>query len=102
MNTQEHTHHHGHDDHVHHDHAHMAAGSNHYQKSAESAPVSAPPVTYARGKVEYTCPMHPEIVRDAPGSCPICGMALEPRTIRLSDEENPELTDMRRRFWVSV
>jgi len=56
----------------------------------------------ANEKVEYTCPMHPEIVRDAPGSCPICGMALEPRTIQLTDEENPELTDMRRRFWVSV
>lgn len=53
-------------------------------------------------KVEYTCPMHPEIVRDAPGSCPICGMALEPRTVSLAEEENPELVDMRRRFWVSV
>ena len=53
-------------------------------------------------KVEYTCPMHPEIVRDAPGSCPICGMALEPRTVSLAEEENPELADMRRRFWVSV
>ncbi len=51
---------------------------------------------------EYTCPMHPEIVRDRPGSCPICGMALEPRTITATEEENPELTDMRRRFWVSV
>jgi len=46
--------------------------------------------------------MHPEIVRDGPGSCPICGMALEPRTIDLSIEENPELTDMRRRFWLAV
>lgn len=53
-------------------------------------------------QVEYTCPMHPEIVRDAPGSCPICGMALEPRNVVLNDEENPELVDMRRRFWVSV
>lgn len=61
-------------------------------------PFSAAPST----KVEYTCPMHPEIVRDAPGSCPICGMALEPRTITVEEEENPELTDMRRRFWVSV
>lgn len=52
-------------------------------------------------KVEYTCPMHPEIIRDAPGSCPICGMALEPRTVSL-EEENTELADMRRRFWVSV
>jgi Cu+-exporting ATPase len=51
---------------------------------------------------EYTCPMHPEVVRDRPGSCPICGMALEPRTITLDHEENPELIDMTRRFWVSV
>lgn len=52
-------------------------------------------------KVEYTCPMHPEIVRDAPGNCPICGMALEPRTVA-PEEENPELVDMTRRFWVSA
>ncbi len=53
-------------------------------------------------KTQYVCPMHPEIVRDAPGSCPICGMALEPRTVTAEEEENPELTDMRRRFWVSL
>jgi Cu+-exporting ATPase len=52
-------------------------------------------------KTEYTCPMHPEIVRSEPGSCPICGMALEPRTISLA-EENPELRDMTRRFWISL
>jgi Cu+-exporting ATPase len=52
-------------------------------------------------RVEYTCPMHPEIVRDAPGSCPICGMALEPRTVTL-EEDNAELRDMSRRFWVSL
>jgi P-type Cu+ transporter len=45
--------------------------------------------------------MHPQIVRPAPGSCPICGMALEPRTVSAANEENPELRDMRRRFWVS-
>lgn len=50
---------------------------------------------------EYTCPMHPEIVRREPGSCPICGMALEPRTVTL-DDKNPELEDMTRRFWVSL
>ena len=44
--------------------------------------------------------MHPEIVRDEPGSCPICGMALEPRTITVAEEKNPELVDMTRRFWV--
>jgi len=46
---------------------------------------------------EYTCPMHPEVVQDGPGSCPICGMALEPRVTTL-DEQNPELEDMERRL----
>lgn len=59
------------------------------------APVSA-------RRREYVCPMHPEIVRSEPGTCPICGMALEPRDISTGDEENPELVDMRRRFWVSL
>ena len=63
----------------------------------EPVHVAAPAV-----KTEWTCPMHPQVVRDAPGNCPICGMALEPRTLSLADEENPELTDMRRRFWVSA
>src|SRR5262249_31586028 len=53
-------------------------------------------------KTEWTCPMHPEIVRDAPGSCPICGMALEPRTVSAEEPENPELVDMTRRFWACV
>src|SRR5208337_4150711 len=52
-------------------------------------------------KTEYTCPMHPEIVRAEPGSCPICGMALEPRTGTV-EEDNPELRDMTRRFWISL
>jgi len=53
-------------------------------------------------KTEYVCPMHPQIARDEPGSCPICGMALEPREAPLEEEENPELKDMKRRFWVSM
>jgi P-type Cu+ transporter len=53
-------------------------------------------------RTEYTCPMHPEVVQDNPGSCPKCGMALEPRTVYAEEEENPELVDMRRRFWVAV
>ncbi len=61
----------------------------------EPAAVSPP------ARVEYTCPMHPEIIRSEPGSCPICGMALEPREIAL-DEQNPELHDMQRRFWISA
>ena len=52
--------------------------------------------------VEYTCPMHPEIVQTGSGTCPICGMALEPRTISLSDGPNPELADMTRRFWIAA
>jgi Cu+-exporting ATPase len=52
---------------------------------------------------QYTCPMHPEIVRDGPGSCPICGMALEPMGIPTGDEgPNPELVDFNRRFWISA
>ena len=50
--------------------------------------------------VEYTCPMHPEIVRSEPGDCPICGMALEPRNAPA--EDNAELRDMTRRFWISA
>jgi P-type Cu+ transporter len=53
-------------------------------------------------KTQWTCPMHPEIVRDEPGSCPLCGMALEPTTVAAEEEENPELVDMTRRFWVSA
>jgi len=53
-------------------------------------------------KIEYTCPMHPQIVRNEPGNCPICGMALEPRAISADAEANPELRDMRRRFWISL
>jgi Cu+-exporting ATPase len=61
------------------------------------APVAAIPPGAA---VEYTCPMHPEIVQDGPGSCPKCGMALEPRTISAEEPPNPELLDMTRRFWI--
>jgi Cu+-exporting ATPase len=61
-----------------------------------------PEVPVAGTRTEYTCPMHPEIVRSEPGSCPICGMALEPRMMSAAVEENPELRDMTRRFWVGV
>lgn len=61
--------------------------------SPRAEPVSAPPGT------QYTCPMHPEIVQDGPGTCPLCGMALEPMMPSLDEGENPELIDFRRRFW---
>jgi P-type Cu+ transporter len=50
----------------------------------------------------YVCPMHPEIARDTPADCSICGMTLEPRTTSLAEEQNPELTAMKRRFWISL
>ena len=50
----------------------------------------------------YTCPMHPEVVSDRPGACPLCGMALELRTAAPTEEANPELADMTRRFWISL
>ena len=55
----------------------------------------------AQGTI-WTCPMHPEIRRDGPGTCPICGMGLEPLEPSLEEETNPELIDMSRRFWVSA
>jgi len=50
----------------------------------------------------YTCPMHPEVRRDGPGHCPICGMALEPLTVSAEGGPNPELADMSRRFWIGL
>ena len=51
---------------------------------------------------EWVCPMHPEIVRPEPGSCPICGMALEPRVPTADEGPNPELVDMTQRSWLSA
>ena len=50
----------------------------------------------------YICPMDPEVRQTSPGACPICGMALEPQTIELGDVENPELREMKKRFWISL
>merc|ERR1711916_321112 len=52
--------------------------------------------------VKYTCPMHPEIIKDTPGSCPKCGMDLEPMDYTIEDEESNELKYMTKRFWVST
>ena len=62
-------------------------------------PAAAADMEAVPAGTQYTCPMHPEIVRDAPGTCPLCGMALEPMMPSLDDGENPELVDFRRRFW---
>ncbi len=94
-----------------HNHDHDGDGY-HFCSAGCKTKFSADPGYYLRGdhrkpaKVKgtssYTCPMDPEIVQDEPGNCPICGMALEPMMVSLDDEENPELVDMTRRFWVSV
>ncbi|HEY1472267.1 MAG TPA: heavy metal translocating P-type ATPase [Candidatus Acidoferrum sp.] len=65
----------------------------------KGAPVAAPSV--AKG-VRYTCPMHPEIVQIGPGTCPKCGMALEPMDIVAEEQADPEYASMWKRFWVSV
>src|SRR4051794_26965086 len=84
------------------------AGEQRHASGEQMASAPRPPLAAPRSpapaaaKAEYTCPMHPEIVRDGPGACPICGMALEPRTVSLDDQPNPELADMRRRFLVSA
>ena len=60
-----------------------------------------PPPEMPAGTI-YTCPMHPEIRQEGPGTCPICGMALEPDVISLDDAPNPELADMTKRFWIGA
>jgi Cu+-exporting ATPase len=65
----------------------------------KSSPVAAAAVAK---NVRYTCPMHPEIVQIGPGTCPKCGMALEPMDIVAEEQADPEYESMRKRFWVSV
>ncbi len=69
------------------DHSHVAASMG-----ATKVPAAA----------KWTCPMHPQIIREGPGSCPICGMALEPMVPSVEARPNPELADMSRRFWVGL
>jgi Cu+-exporting ATPase len=72
----------------------VADPANYLDKTAAAAPI-------VPGAI-YTCPMHPQIRRVGPGSCPICGMALEPVTVSAEPEANPELDDMTRRFWIGL
>ena len=67
-------------------------GTDHAKAAAEPVP---------EGTI-YTCPMHPEIRQSGPGSCPICGMALEPLLVSADQGPNPELIDMTRRFWIGL
>jgi heavy metal translocating P-type ATPase len=77
-----------------HPHQHSRCLEASEQKSTHSAPLS-------QGTI-YTCPMHTQIRQLGPGSCPICGMALEPELVAATPRRNPELIDMSRRFWVSL
>ncbi len=70
--------------------------------SMQHAGAAASRTTSAEKMVRYTCPMHPEIIRNGPGSCPICGMALEPLDVFAEVEADPEYDSMRLRFWVSA
>ncbi len=73
----------------------------HHGGVPDSKPLGLTP-TMSASTTQYVCPMHAQIVQDGPGSCPICGMALEPRVLHLGDGESLELVDMRRRFWAST
>lgn len=73
----------------------------HQGESKQQQDVSPDNAPHSEGASLYTCPMHPEVVQDHPGSCPKCGMALEPRTVT-HEERNEELIDMTRRFRFSV
>ena len=92
-------------------HAEFQGETFHFCSGKCQTKFKADPWFYASGRAaggkkaapassQYTCPMHPEIVRDEPGSCPICGMALEP--MLPSDEPSVELTDFTRRMWISA
>ena len=83
-----------------------AAGTDHPQNPADRGArqhaASVAPGASDDKKVRYTCPMHPEIIRMAPGSCPICGMALEPMDVFAQVEADPEYDSMHLRFWISA
>ncbi len=80
-------------------HAPHAGHAEHCTQSAHIPPI---PVSAAKQIVRYTCPMHPEIIQMGPGTCPICGMALEPLDVFPGVEADPEYDSMSRRLWVSA
>jgi Cu+-exporting ATPase len=81
---------------------------NYHPASTTDETLSVTNILHQASKIEdrasstYTCPMHPEILRDKPGSCPICGMALELKSASAEEDRNPELVDMSRRFWTAA
>jgi Cu+-exporting ATPase len=79
----------------------FAAEPEKFLKIREAEPKSKSELEAPAGTI-YTCPMHPEVRQVGPGSCPICGMALEPEQVSLDDAPDPELKDMTRRFWIAL
>jgi Cu+-exporting ATPase len=80
----------------------FAAETERYLSDAPDVGNDESAISDPQSAIEYTCPMHPEIVQIGPGSCPICGMALEPKEITLDDTPDPEFNDMKRRFRISA
>ncbi len=87
----------------------QAAPESFLNKPKHAESMHAAPMAGAANKPEpvaagtiYTCPMHPEVRQVGPGSCPICGMALEPEQVSLDQGPDPELIDMTRRFWIAL
>jgi len=74
-------------------------GVEHHQEHNPAPPVDRMPAARLSATAEYTCPMHPEVRQTGPGTCPKCGMTLEPVTPELEEDENPELKSFTRRFW---
>jgi Cu+-exporting ATPase len=74
-------------------------GHEHHAHATAASPI--PPAAPAGGKATYTCPMHPEVVRDAPGDCPLCGMALVP-IAGTGEADDSELRDLQRRLWIGT
>src|SRR3954452_17226207 len=82
--------------------AHTAHGPQLVTLSAGGVASHSRPTFSASSAAIYTCPMHPEIEQDHPGTCPKCGMALEPKTVTAGAEDDTELRDMTQRFWASI
>jgi len=79
----------------------IEAPAHFLQREATPGSPAVPQADVPAGTL-YTCPMHPEIITEGPDTCPLCGMALEPMLPQASDEENPELIDFRRRFFLTL